>query len=166
MLMVDMRNNTARITMQEILASGRRLVSNPVAFASFMEGLVLTPDILLDPRWQLPGNASSRFSFFRSAMFEVLPTLYDARHLEKLGGRFALRLTGVGDYTVIALNRRVVTLSGLPVEEQSGKPVIDAEMGADVFMALCNELIADLSERTLKTLTAARSGRPIAGAAR
>lgn len=160
MLMVDFRNNTARITMQEILASGRRLVSNPVAFASFMDGVVLRPELLLDPRWQLPGNASGKFAFFRAAMFEVLPTIYDVRHMEKLGGRFALRLTGVGDYTVIALNRRVVTMSGLPLDEETGKPVIDAEMRADVFMALCNELIADLSERTLKTLNAAKTAIP------
>ncbi|KAI94898.1 hypothetical protein T281_08405 [Rhodomicrobium udaipurense JA643] len=152
MLMVDLRNTNARLTMREFLASGRRYASNPIAFASFASGLRFGPRILLDERWRLPGNASSRFAFFRVLMHEILPPNYDVRHLETLGGRFALSLKPVGDYTVIALNRRVVTLSGLPRDEKTGAAIADVTMRPDAFLALCNELIADLSEKTLKAL--------------
>src|SRR5579883_3349473 len=130
MLMVDLRNTTACITIEEILASGQRLVSNPGAFASFVSGLAATPNLLLEKCWQLPANASGNFAFFRTFLHEVLPVFYNVRHLEKLGGRFCLRLTGVGDFTVIALNRRVVTLRGAPMDD-NGAPVIDVEIRPD-----------------------------------
>lgn len=153
MLLIDLRNTNARITMREILSSGRRWVSNPIAFASFMSGLVLTSDLLLDKRWKQAAGVSQHGALFRSIMHEVLPSRYDVGTLQKLGGRFALRLTGTADFTVIALNRRVVTLSGLPIDDVTGESIIDAEMGGDVFMALCNELLADLSSRTLQAIS-------------
>jgi hypothetical protein len=151
MLMVDMRNMTACLTIEQILASGRRWVSNPVAFASFASGISATAGLLLEKFWQQPASASGGFAFFRIFLHEVLPQLYDVRHLEKLGGRFCLRLTGIGDFTVIALNRRVVTLRGAPLDADSG-PVIDTEMRPDVFLAFCNELVANISERTLEAI--------------
>ncbi len=159
MLMVDLRKTTARISMREIQASGRRYVSNPVAFSYFMSGVKLSPVMLLDKDWQNSGAASSRFAYFRTVMHHLLPRVYDVRHLEQLGGRFALRLTRVGDYTVMALNRRVVTLAGLPKEDETGKPVFDAEMRADVFMALCNGMLAELAEKTLKALETAKAAQ-------
>jgi hypothetical protein len=148
-----MPNNAARISMKEILGPGRRYVSNPAAFAGFMSGLSLRPSLLLDKRMQRPSDAARRFAFFGAFMHEILPAAYDVRHLEKLGGRFCLRLTGVGDYTVIALNRRVVTLKGLP-SDATGAKIVDAEMRADAFAALCNDLVAELSQSTLKMLEA------------
>jgi hypothetical protein len=157
MLMVDMRNTTARISLREIVNGGRRYVSNPIAFNSFVSGVKLTPDLLLEPAWQQSASASAKFPFFRSVMHEVLPRIYDVRQLYAMGGSFALRLTGVGDYTVTAINRRVVTLVGLPMDEATGKPVIDAEMRPDVFMSLCNDMLAQLAETTLSRITAAKA---------
>jgi hypothetical protein len=153
MLMVDLPKTNARITIAEILSSGRRLVSNPIAFSTFTSGISATEELLLNNCWQLSAGASSNFAFFRTLLHDVLPTIYDVRHLESLGGRFCLRLTGIGDFTVIALNRRVVTLKGSPVDD-TGAPVIDAEIRPDAFMALCNELLANLSEKTLMLLEA------------
>ncbi|XSC45552.1 hypothetical protein ACF1BQ_005520 [Bradyrhizobium sp. RDT10] len=50
MLMIDMRNSTARITMREITAAGRRYASSPIALSSFMAGVQLTPEVLLEGR--------------------------------------------------------------------------------------------------------------------
>lgn len=152
MLMIDLQGTTARISIAEILSSGKRFVSNPVVFGNFAAGLKPTPDLLLDTRWQVPAGASKAFAFFQLLLHEILPSIYDVRHLEAMGGRFSLRLTGVGDYTVTAFNRRVLTFKGLPLDEGTGAPVVDAEMRPDVFMALCNELIAKLSETTLISL--------------
>lgn len=160
MLMVDMRNSTARISLREIVAGGRRYVSNPAAFSGFVAGLKLRPEILTEPEWQSPASAAGRFAFFRSLMHGAVPRLYDVAHLEAVGGRFALRLTGAGrhgDYTVSAINRRVLTFSGLPLDEASGGPVIDAEIRADVFLALWNDLLAELAETTLARFSAARA---------
>jgi hypothetical protein len=160
MLMIDMRNSTARISLAEIMAGGRRYVSNPAAFAQFMAGLRLTPAILGEPEWQNAASAAGNFTFFRSLMQAAVPRLYDAGHLDTLGGRFALRLGGAGrygDYTVSLINRRVLTLSGLPLDEVTGQPVIDAEIRADVFLALWNDLLAELAQTTLERLAAARA---------
>src|SRR5262249_51968604 len=116
MLIIDMNNNAARMTMKELIASGRRYVSNPIAFASFMSGLKPSPELLLDRRLAGEGQPGNRFAFFHIVMHELLPAHYDVQHLQALGGRFCLRLMAVGDYTVIALNRRVVTVRSLPVD--------------------------------------------------
>jgi hypothetical protein len=163
MLMVDMRNTTARISLREIATSGRRYGSNPVAFSSFMAGVQLGPDLLMEEVWQNSASAASGFSLFRTLMHGVLPRFYDVRHLEKLGGRFALRLDGAGrrgEFTVIALNRRVVTLSGLPLDEANGGAVVDSSIRADVFLALWNDLLAAVAETTLNRIGATRAAQP------
>lgn len=158
--MVDMRNTTARVSLREIATSGRRYGSNPVAFSSFMAGVRLSPDLLLEDTWTKSASAASRFALFRTLMHGVLPRFYDVRHLEGLGGRFALKLAGaghLGDFTVIAMNRRVLTLSGLPLDETTGGSVIDATIRADVFLALWNDILATLAEATLSRAGAARN---------
>ena len=160
MLMVDMRNHTARITMRELAAAGRRYASNPIALASFMSGVRLTPEVLLEGAWRSPAGAAGNFAFFRHLMLGLLPQLYDVRHLEALGGRFALRVTGIGrhgDFTTMAVNRRVVTLTGLPLDEASGTAISDASIRADAFLALWNDMLANLAETTLAQIAAARS---------
>jgi hypothetical protein len=163
MLMIDMRNSTARISMREIAATGRRYASNPIALSSFMAGVRLTPEVLLDGTWRNSAGAAGSFAFFRNLMLGLLPRLYDVRHLEALGGRFALRVTGLGrhgDYTTMAVNRRVVTLTGLPLDETSGTAIIDVSIRADAFLALWNDMLASLAETTLATIAAARSMPP------
>jgi hypothetical protein len=95
----------------------------------------------------------------------VVPRFYDVTHLERLGGRFALRLDGArtqGDFTVVAMNRRVLTLSGLPLDAETGAAVFDAAIRADAYLALWNDLLADLAETTLARIEAARAARPAA----
>ena len=166
MLMIDQRNHTARLALAEIVAGGRRYVTNPVAFSGFMAGLRLRPEILAEPDWLKPAGAAGRFAFFRTLMHGTLPRLYDAAHLQRLGGRFALRIEGAGahgDYTVIVLNRRVLTLSGLPLDAETGATVIDAAIRADVFLALWNDLLAELAQATLGRIEATRAAtRPAA----
>jgi hypothetical protein len=160
MLMIDTRNSTARITMREIAAAGRRYASNPIALSSFMAGVRLTPELLLEGMWRNPAGAAGKFAFFPNLMLGLLPRIYDVRHLEALGGRFALRVTGIGrhgDYTTMAVNRRVVTLTGLPLDEASGTSIIEASIRADAFLALWNDMLADLAETTLTRIAAARS---------
>jgi hypothetical protein len=158
MLMIDMRNSTARISMREIAAAG--YASSPIALASFMAGVRLTPEVLLEGAWRSSAGAVGNFAFFRNLMLGLLPQLYDVRHLEALGGRFALRVTGIGrhgDFTTMAVNRRVVTLTGLPLDEASGAVIVDASVRADVFLALWNDMLAALAETTLAHIAAARS---------
>ena len=151
MLIVDMNNRAARITMRELVAAGRRYASNPIAFARFMAGLKPSSDLLLDRRLGPgPGRSGNRFTFFHVVMHELLPAHYDVQHLQSLGGRFCLRLTAVGDYTVIALNRRVVTLRGLPADPATGQMTFDAEVRADAFRALCNDIVVELCERMIR----------------
>lgn len=151
MLLVDLRNTNARLSMPELLASGKRFASNPAALAAFFAGVRFTPDVLLDERWKASAAASGKFAFFRAVMHNLLPPACDAAHLESLGGRFALQILGVANYTVMTLNRRVVTLGGLPVDG-AGKPLVDVAIRSEAFVALFNDIIADLSEKTLEGL--------------
>ncbi|PJI54270.1 hypothetical protein CTI14_17415, partial [Methylobacterium radiotolerans] len=65
---IDMRNSTARLSLPEITAAGRRYVSNPAAFAAFVAGLRLGPEILAEPEWRFAAGAAARFAFFRTLM--------------------------------------------------------------------------------------------------
>ncbi|MGE7155990.1 hypothetical protein ACQKJ1_19890 [Methylorubrum rhodesianum] len=166
MLSIDQRGGTARLSLAEIVTGGRRYVSAPAAFAGFMAGLRLRPELLAEPGWNQPAGAAGRFAWFRTLMHGVVPRFYDVTHLERLGGRFALRLdgagaseAGIGDFTVIAMNRRILTLSGLPLDEETGEPVIDAAIRADAYLALWNDLLADLADTTLARIEAARAAR-------
>jgi hypothetical protein len=38
--------------------------------------------------------------------------------------------------------------------DDNGAPIIDAEIRPDVFLALCNEILAELSEKTLNIIEA------------
>jgi len=149
MLPIDMSAFSARLSLQEIRAGGKRYVSNPALFCEFMKGLKVGYGLLLDQRLEYSASASGGFLLFNFFLHEILPSYYNVRHLEAMGGRFALRLLGVGDYTVTALNRRVVTFKGLPLSETANMPAVDVEMRPEVFIALCNELLAQLSERVL-----------------
>lgn len=160
MLMIDMRNSAARIDMREIAAAGRRYASSPIALSTFLAGVRFTPETLLDDVWWKPASAAGNFAFFRSLMLGLLPRIYDVCHLEALGGRFALRVTGAGrhgDFTTLAVNRRVITLTGLPLDAAGGVAIADVTIRADVFLALWNDMIAELAETTLARVAAARS---------
>jgi hypothetical protein len=152
MLLIDTDNTGARLGIDELLRGARRGVSNPIAFAAFLAGWHPPADTLLDKRWSARGGAASNGQLFRRFLHQLLPEHYDVRHLERLGGRFALRLTGVGDFTTLALNRRVVTLSGLPRDGATGAAVIDVEIGGDVFLAVINGRLGDLATRVLRAL--------------
>ncbi len=158
MLMVDLHNSRARLSISDITSPENRRGFGHDAFSTFWSGLSLGPHCLLEQSWRFSGSASSSFAYFRSFMHQTLPANYDVTHLDKLGGRFRLRITGVGGFTVMTLLGRIVTLSGLPIDHVTGEPVIDAELSADVFMALCNGLLADLAEKTLAGVDASTAG--------
>ena len=171
MLSIDLRNSTARLSLEAIVTGGRRYVSAPAAFAGFAAGLRLTPELLTEPALRQPAGAAGRFASFRTLMHAALPRFYDVAHLERLGGRFALRLVPhldpagtpaapVGDFTVTAVNRRVLTLSGLPLDEDTGAPVIDAAIRADAFQAFWNDRVAELAAATLARIEAAPGRAP------
>ena len=152
MVIIDTQQSVARLSLAEITAAGTRYTSDPVAFSVFAEGLRPRPWLLAASG---PGDlaaASAGFAFFGVLMHEVMPHVYDVRHLNELGGRFALRLSGLGprgEFTVIAMNRRVLTLAGLPRDEATGQPVVDAEIGAGAFLAFWNDFLARLALTTL-----------------
>ena len=152
MIVIDTQKSLARLSLAEIIAAGPRYASDPAAFSAFAQGL--RPETWLLDASGTSGfeGASAGFAFYGMLMHEVVPRLYDVRHLDKLGGRFALRLGGLGprgEFTVIAMNRRVLTLSGLPRDEATGQPVVDAEIRADAFLAFWKDFLAQIALSTL-----------------
>lgn len=134
--------------MAQVRSAGSRYASNPIALASFMAGLQLQPNLLLDEQLNRSVGASGRNFFFSYVMHHVLPRVFSPSHLVGLGGRFALGIEGVGAYTVTILNRRVVTLAGFPLD-MDGRTVTDTIVRADAFLALFNHALSDLAEQTL-----------------
>ena len=157
MLMVDLHSTSARITLEEILTAGTPLVSNPVAFATFMRGLRLSRRSLLTSAGRRP-ETPPRISASSGYSCMTFPRFYGVRHLESIGGRFSLRLTRIADFTVVAINRRVVTLQG-PPQDDTGAAIIHAEMSGTVFMAICNELLARATETALLALDLKENAR-------
>ena len=153
MLMLDLHNTRARAGMADVAVSGNSPEANVESFSTFWSGISLHPRQLLEPRWRVSGSAGGGFAYFRAFMHETLPESYDPSHLDRLGGRFCLRIIDVGGFTVMVVLGRVLTLEGLPTDGKTGEPLVHAEVEADIFMALCNELLAELAEATLSNLS-------------
>ncbi|MGD1881491.1 MAG: hypothetical protein ACFB11_04085 [Paracoccaceae bacterium] len=137
-----------RITLEQIQVAGQRYSANPMAFAMFAAGIRPHSDLLLDGQLTRPVGASGRYAFFDYVMHRILPGLFSPDHLAQLGGRFALRIDGVGSYTLTMLNRRIITLKGLP-HCPDGKPLADSSIRADAFLGLFNQMLADLATQVL-----------------
>ncbi len=138
-----------RITLDDIRATRNRYSSNPAMLSAFVAGFRPAPDLLLDRALLGAVGASGRHGFYGYVLHDLLPRIYDAHHLSTLGGRFALMLDGVGGYTITPLNRRIITLRGLPVD-LTGRTIVDLSVRADVFLALFNQMLADMAEQTLQ----------------
>jgi hypothetical protein len=148
MIQLDSISNLA-LSVEDVMALDRTRVSDPRRFQDLAKGIHLAEDFLLNDRWaQFPKSTHPTYAF-DLVMQEMLPTAYSAAWLEKLGGHFGLRITNVGDYTMMAVQRRVVTLSGLPRDMKTNEEVVDLEISPDIFMAFCRGLILDVAEDVL-----------------
>ncbi|MGC4024514.1 MAG: pre-peptidase C-terminal domain-containing protein [Mesorhizobium sp.] len=149
MLVLDSVTNVA-LSVDDVCALDATRISNPHTFRKFAAGLRMEPDFLLNDRWsQLPA-LNSPAQMFGVIMLEMLPLCYDAAELEKLGGSFSIRIIGVGDYTFIAMNRRVITLFGLPIDAGTGIETLDLEIAPDVLQAFCRGLLLDIADDVLE----------------
>jgi len=86
---------------------------------------------------------------FGVVMHEMLPICYDASVLEAIGGTFCMRISGVGEYTLAVVSRRIVTLAGLPVDAKTQAKIIDLEIAPDVMLAFCRGLLLDIADDVL-----------------
>ena len=136
------------LTADDISRMDASQVSDPDLFKRFAAGVELDACVLSSDRWDRP-EVQMASDVFGVVMHEMLPEFYSIPVLESLGGTFALRLTDLADYTVAAVNRRVVVFSGLPVDHETNEEVIDLEMAPDVFIAFCRGIMLDLSEDIL-----------------
>jgi hypothetical protein len=124
-------------------------VSSPDAFRKFSSGIDVTPDLLLGKAWD--GNSRPMVRDIADLiMHEMLPDFYSVAHLESIGGSYALRMTDIADFTILLVNRRVVVLSGLPLDYATGEEVIDLELASDVFFAYFRGLMLDMAEDLLE----------------
>lgn len=149
MLQLDSVANLALRT-EDVCALDVTRVSNPEQFRKFAEGIAIDGNFLHNERWSHTAPPQTASGVYDHVMHEMLPTVYNAAWLETQGGHFGIRLTGVGDYTVLAINRRVVTLSGLPTDVETGLEAIDFEMSPDIFLAFARGLLLNAAEDLLE----------------
>ena len=148
MLHIDSLNKLA-LSLEDIrrMSSGR--ISDVGAFEKFAGGVRLDEEFLSNDRWggQTLTNGTDMFNL---VLHEMLPTVYDATYLEKIGGSVSIRIAGVGDYTMIAVCGRVVTLSGAVVDGNTGEEYFDFEIAPDVFMGFCRTLLLEMADNILE----------------
>ncbi|MGC4024515.1 MAG: hypothetical protein QM744_04785 [Mesorhizobium sp.] len=149
MLLLDSITNLTLST-DDVCALDSTRLSSPDAFRKFAKGIRMEQDFLLNDRWaQLP-PMNSAADMLGVVMHQMLPVCYDAAWLEGLGGSFGVRVTGIGDYTFITMNRRVVTLSGLPVDASSGAETLDLEIAPEILQGFCRGLLLDIADDVLE----------------
>jgi hypothetical protein len=137
------------LTMDNILSMDRTRVSDVKLFSVFAEGIKIDDEFLFSERWA-PSDAIPHSSTIDLVMFEMLPAAYDVDVLEKMGGCLGFRITDVGDYALISLNNRVVTLSGLPIAFETNSEILNCEISRDVFMGFCRGLLLDVADNMLE----------------
>ncbi|MBX3598110.1 MAG: hypothetical protein KF874_11140 [Rhizobiaceae bacterium] len=125
-------------------------VSDIEGFRNFAAGFSVAPDFLENDRWtNMPTGDGSVQIACSLIMHEMLPGCYDYQKLESIGGHIGIRLTGIGDFTIASINRRVVTMAGLPVDQFSGKPELDLELAPDVFIGFFRHLMLQAADKAL-----------------
>ena len=137
------------LSIDNILSMDRSRVSDVKLFSAFAEGIKIDDEFLFNERWTQSG-AAPQTNPIDFVMFEMLPSAYDLDILEKMGGSLGFRISGVGDYTLISLNNRVVTLSGLPIDFETNNEVLNCEISPDVFMGFCRGLLLDVADDMLE----------------
>lgn len=147
MLAIDTRGFLA-YTASDVEGMDATRVSDIAAFRRFASGLTVTPDILLEDGWAVPSERTQK-SIFDLMLLEMLPRFYSAQHINSIGGSFALTITGIASYTILSVNRRVVVLSGLPVDRTSGVEVVDLEIAPEVFLAYSRGVLLEIAEDLL-----------------
>jgi len=148
MLQIDSRSQLA-LGIDDVCALDETRLSNATRFREFASGLEVTPTLLTQLRWQSTGFGAGPSAAFEIIMHEMLPEAYDVNVLESKGP-FGVRITGVGDFTVTAINLRVLVFKGLPLDMMTNKEVVDIEIAPDVFMAFCRGQILAVSEDILE----------------
>jgi len=148
MLILDSVTNVA-LSVDDVCKLDGSRVSNPDIFRKFAGGLRLDENFLMNDRWAQLAPAKSPSALYGLIMQEMLPISYDANWLEAMGGSLSIRITDVGDYTLVAMNRRVVTLSGLPVDAVTNEQTFDLEIAPEVILSFCRGLLLDVAEDVL-----------------
>lgn len=133
----------------QVCSMDRGRISDPEKFRGFANGIEMREEFLLHDRWK-KNSATTTKGVFDIMMHEMLPLVYDPAHLASLGGLLGLKITDVGGYSITAVSHRVVVLSDLPIDWQTGQEVIDFEISGDVFMAFCRGLVLRVSEDLLE----------------
>ncbi len=144
---IDSLNNIA-LTVDDIIQMDTGRVSNTENFEKFSKGINLREDFLLNDRWNTSALEAGA-SIFDFVMHEMLPSVYDVSWLDKIGGHFGIRITGVGDYTALSVNHRVVTLAGASVDFETYEEVIDVEIAPEVLSGFFRGLLLDVADSVL-----------------
>lgn len=148
MLILDSVANVA-LSVDDVCALDASRISNPVMFRKFAGGLRVDENFLLNDRWEKMPALNAPSLLFGAIMQEMLPVSYDAGWLEGLGGSFSIRITGVGEYTLISMSRRVVTLCGLPTDAVTNEQSADLEIAPEVMLAFCRGLLLEMADDVL-----------------
>lgn len=148
MLFLDSVTNLA-LSVDDVCRLDASRVSSTEMFRIFAAGFHVGEDFVLNDRWSHLPKLKSVSAMYGVVMQEMLPVCYDAAQLEGFGGHFSIRITDVCDYTLIAVNRRVVVLVGLPFDVQQGAETIDLEIAPEVLMAFCRGLLLDVADNVL-----------------
>ncbi|MBX3597823.1 MAG: hypothetical protein KF874_09665, partial [Rhizobiaceae bacterium] len=124
-------------------------LSNPAKFRKFAAGLRLDESFTQNDRWLQLEPARSPGYAFGTIMHEMLPVVYDAAWLDKQGGQMGIRITGVGDYSIMTLAHRVIVLGGLPIDLETDAEQLDFEIEPTVMLGYFRRLLLEADNSIL-----------------
>jgi hypothetical protein len=148
MLQIDTLSSLA-LSIDDVCALDYTRLSNVTRFREFAAGISVTPAFMTQARWQNTGPNGGTDAVFGFIMHEMLPEVFDIDVLAQKGP-FGIRITGIGDFTVAAINLRMVVFKGLPLDMMKDTELIDFEIAPDAFMAYCRGLMLAVAEEILE----------------
>ena len=140
--------NKLTITSEGIRNMDASRVSDPEKFLFFASGIAIDDNFLFNDRWSQEAVAPQHQ--FHFIFQEMLPAVLDVNVVDQMGGHVGIRITDVADFTVLSVNDRVITLTGLPQDVRSGSEVMDIEIAPDVFMGFCRGLLLETADEILE----------------
>ena len=138
------------LDIEEICCLGENKISDTERFVHFANGIKIDPELLFSSNFANTSFDNTQRSIIDYVIFDMLPCFYDINHLKQYGD-ISFAVTGIGDYTLAAINERVVTMPGATTCLLSGEQSVQFTIDAMIFQAFCRGLVLDAS----KTLLAA-----------
>ncbi|MDE1461792.1 hypothetical protein [Spartinivicinus poritis] len=147
MLVVD-SNRMLCLTAEEVVELSGDKLKNSDAFLTFASSIHLSEDVILEAA-EMRFQIDTTKDVFNVVIHDLLPKCLDIKKMHQFD-YVGIRITGIGDYCLTAINGRLATFDGLPETGFTGEQVLSFEIAPDIFLAYCRGLLLEISDQVLE----------------